>query len=385
MDRLSKETLRRLVEENGAPCVTISFRTQHIPVQEKPDRIKLDNLLRECEERIAGMGKRPSEARTFLQPLRDLLDPMNDDFWQHQGQGLAMFRSAGFFNYFRLPYPVREILFVSDHFQLKPLLPILSGDGQFYILALGFRETALYRGSQYGLTRVEAGSMPGSLAGPLQANRTTEILSVRGLIPTGLVARPPVFSGGQVQGDVVRNRLLQYFQGIRSGIDEFLAGEKAPLVLAGAGYLPSLYRDVNTYPHLADDSVAVDPSSLTEEELLKRAWSIVGPQFEQARRSATDRYKPLAGTPGASHNIGEIVPAAFYGKVDVLFVSSISECWGRFDAASGEVLTEKSPGRGAVDLLDFAAAHTSLKGGTTYVLPPAKIPDAGPVAAIYRY
>jgi hypothetical protein len=370
--------------------VTISFRTHHIPVQEKPDVIKLDNLLKSAEGQVMGTGARPAEVRRFLEPIRELLSPMNDAFWQHQSQGLAIFRSTGSFDYFRLSYPVQEMLFVSDHFQLKPLLPLLSGSGQFYLLGLGSREVVLYRGSRYELDRIDADSLPVTLATPLRANRIGEILLARGSISTGMIPEPPVrsgpdLSGGKTQGDVARNDLLTYFQQIRSGINDFLAGERLPLVLAGADYLPFLYREVNAYAHLAGDVVAADPSNMTEEDLHKRAWSIVGPRFEQARKDAVERYKPLAKTPGASHDIDEIASAAFFGKVEVLFVSSVTEYWGRFDERDGKVAPEKQAGAGVVDLLDFAAAHTSLKGGTTYVLPPEQIPNAGPAAAIYRY
>jgi hypothetical protein len=40
---------------------------------------------------------------------------------------------------------------------------------------------------------------------------------------------------------------------------------------------------------------------------------------------------------------------------------------------------------GSGDLLDFAAAHTFLNGGTVYAVNPPEMPDDGPVAALFRY
>jgi hypothetical protein len=37
------------------------------------------------------------------------------------------------------------------------------------------------------------------------------------------------------------------------------------------------------------------------------------------------------------------------------------------------------------DMLDFAAIHTLLNGGTVYAVEPEKVPDEAPAAAIFRY
>jgi hypothetical protein len=59
--------------------------------------------------------------------------------------------------------------------------------------------------------------------------------------------------------------------------------------------------------------------------------------------------------------------------------------WGTFDPDSNElsVSPEKKPH--FVDLLDLAAVHTLLNGGTVYAVEPEKVPGSGAVAAIYRY
>ena len=40
---------------------------------------------------------------------------------------------------------------------------------------------------------------------------------------------------------------------------------------------------------------------------------------------------------------------------------------------------------GDEDLLESAAIQTLLNGGTVHTVEPEKIPDAGPLAAVFRY
>ncbi|OPY67031.1 MAG: hypothetical protein A4E57_02519 [Syntrophorhabdaceae bacterium PtaU1.Bin034] len=368
MERLSKQTLKRLVGEHAVPCVSIFLQTHRIATEEKLDRTKFGNLLHKSEEQLALMGLRSVDSTGFLRPARELLDPANDLFWQHQDHGLAVFLSPGFFRYFHLSYSPRETAIVSDSFHLKPLLPLFSGNSQFYVLALSVRETRLFHGTPGGMSMVDPASMPNILAKALES--------------TGLPDDLPFPPGSS---DRSRNLVLKHFQEIRTGIDELLAGEKVPLVLAGTDYLPALYREVNKYPHLLSETVVADPAEVSDDELFKTAWSIAERHFQGVRRLALDRYKSLLGTSSTSRDIKEIVPAAFYGRTDVSFLSDATELWGKFDAADGTVRIEDKPGTGTVDLLDFTAAHTFLHGGTAFVLAPEKVPDRGPVAAIFRY
>jgi hypothetical protein len=41
---------------------------------------------------------------------------------------------------------------VTDRFHIKPLLPLLSGDGRFYVLALSQSEVRLLQGTRYSVS-----------------------------------------------------------------------------------------------------------------------------------------------------------------------------------------------------------------------------------------
>lgn len=178
---------------------------------------------------------------------------------------------------------------------------------------------------------------------------------------------------------------MRYFRKIDRGLGEVLKGQEAPLVVAGVDYLLPIYREANTYPGLVEEGVTGNPEELTAEDLHERAWGVVEPRFSEARREAAERYAELAGTGRTSADPREVVPAAYYGRAETLFVASGVRRWGAFDPGNGEVDLHDEPEDGDGDLLDFAAVQTVLNGGTTYVTDPEEMPEGSEVACLLRY
>ncbi len=96
-------------------------------------------------------------------------------------------------------------------------------------------------------------------------------------------------------------------------------------------------------------------------------------------------YRQMAGTGLTSNDVKEIVPAAYYGRVEILFVVTGRQLWGAFDPDTNEVELNPVAEHGNGDLLDLAAAHTILNGGVVYAVEPDKMPENVPLVAVYRY
>ena len=82
----------------------------------------------------------------MLEPASKLLKELY--FWQHQSAGLAIFITSNRVRRYRLPLNFAELMVVTDHFHISPLLPLFTGDGQFYILALSQNEVRLLLGTR---------------------------------------------------------------------------------------------------------------------------------------------------------------------------------------------------------------------------------------------
>jgi len=146
-----------------------------------------------------------------------------------------------------------------------------------------------------------------------------------------------------------------------------------------------LYREAGAHPNLLAEGVPGNPEGRRPEELQAEAWKIVEPYLLKARREAAKRFEELAGSPRASTDIKEVVPAAYQGRVEDLFVAAGRQIWGRFNPETQEVTVHQEQKAGDRDLLNLAAIHTFLHGGSVYAVEPADVPGGGVAAAVFRY
>jgi hypothetical protein len=275
---------------------------------------------------------------------------------------------------------------VGERFHLKPLLPLLSGDGRFYVLALSQAEVRLFQCTRYSVGEVALESIPGSLAEALRYDDPERQLQFHTGTPTGTGKRAALFHGHGVGTDDTKDNILRYFRQVDRGLRALLGEESAPLVLAGVDYLFPIYREANTYPNLLEKRITGNPEGLTAKELHGQAWKIVEFHFQREQKDAAARYRQFTGTDRASSDLKAIVPAAYHGRVEVLFVAVGIQRWGSFDPQENVVHLHRTPEPGDEDLLDLAAIQTLLHGGAVYAVEQEGVPDQkASMAALYRY
>lgn len=385
MNLLPREELETLVGDHEYPCLSLYIPTERMGAEVQQNRIRLKNLLQEAEGRLEENGMGRQEVSNDLQPARDLLD--DDIFWQHQSDGLAIFLSPDHFNYFHLPLKFESQLVIGKNFHVKPLLPLYSGNGRFFILSLSQDNIRLLEGTRDSVDEIDVESLPANLAEALRHDEMQEHIqwsAGKGASTGG--GRPlPTYHGHAVGDDNVKNDILRYFQKIDRGLMELLADERVPLVLAGVEYLLPIYREANSYNHLMEDAITGHPDEQSPEELHEQAWKILEPYFQRDQEEAVDRYAQLSGTGLASNDLTDVLPAAFYGRVDRLFVPLELEVWGTFDPDNRKMTVEQEPTGDNQDLLDLAAVQTFIQGGTVYAVTADQMPDGSNVAAIFRY
>ncbi|HEX9636245.1 MAG TPA: hypothetical protein VGB99_01830 [Acidobacteriota bacterium] len=383
MERFTKADLQRLIGPQDGPCVSIFLPTHRAGAAVRQDPIRLKNRLREAEEKLVQSGQRAPEARELLEPARLLLDP--SDFWAHQSDGLALFLTAGIFHRYRLALPFDELTVVGDRFHLKPLFPLLSGDGRFFVLALSQNQVRLYEATRTSIDPLEIEEVPGSLAEALPFDAPQRQLQFHTGAPGGAGGRAAMFHGHGPGEEDNKERLLRFFQQIDAGLHPLLREERVPLVLAGVDYYFPIYRQASGYPLVLKQGIAGNPEELSAEELQAQAWKLVEPYFRQEQDDALARYRQQAGTGLASSDLRLVVPAAHHGRVDTLWVARGMQLWGGFDPESGALRLDDRERAGGEDLLDSACIQTFLHGGTVFNLPADELPASAPAAALFRY
>jgi len=386
MSVLSRDEIQTLTQTAGGPCVSIFMPTLRVgDTQQNPIRFK--NLLRSAEERLGGWGLRNGDAEAFLDPARRLMD--DRAFWEHQEDGLALFRSPEVFKTYRVPLALRELSVVEERFHLKPLFPLLSGDGHFYILTLSLKSIRLILASRYSAREVDLGPIPSSFQEAM-GRLTRRYSQFQAGTSSKTVSRSPIFHGHGTGEDDLKAEILKYFQIVDDGLarNEIDIDRKAPFVLAGVEYLLPRYREASKLPNILEEGLTGNSDDLSPEELRDKAWEIVEPLFQEDRKKAAARYGDLAGSGRTGTELDEILAAAFDGRVDTLFTARGVRVWGSYDAQSRAAHfqeEQEEQQNGSEDLLDRAAVETFLHGGTIFAVEQQDVPEGRAVAAIYRW
>jgi Bacterial archaeo-eukaryotic release factor family 3 len=383
-DMISRADLQSLMSRTSTPCVSIYLPTHEAGAEIQQDPIRLKNLLRETEERLTAIGLRSREAQEFLEPVQHLIPER--PFWQHQADGLALFRTRELFRHYRLPVRFDELVVVSDRFHIKPLLPLFTAGGRFYILALSQNAMRLLQATPHRVSEVALpASVPASLAEGLKFDDPEKQLQFHARTASGRGGRSAMFYGTGSAGEDNKEDLQRYCRQVDRGLHEILREERVPLVPAAVEYLLAIYRQANTYPHLLGEGVKGNPDELRAEELHARAWPLVEPHFRQTREEAVARYHQLAGTERVSEDVKAILPAASQGRVETLFVATGIQQWGSVAPETHAVHPHDAAEPGDEDLLDRAAVAALLSGGTVYAVEPDRVPGGGRAAAVFRY
>lgn len=387
MDIITRENIEKLARKSDQFLISIYMPTHRVGREIQQDPIRMKNLLRRVREQLEDVGLRKPEIDELLKPVETLSSEAT--FWQHQSDGLAIFLTDKFVKYFRLPIKFDELLVIANRFHLKPLLPLLSRNGHYYLLALSQNQIRLLEGSLFSIDEIDLEEVPSSLQEALFYDDPEKQLQYHTSTgsPGNIGARSSTFHGQGISEDDSKSNILRFFQKVDTGIMELLSSEQSPLVLAGVNYLIPIYREANQYPHLVETFIEGNPDELSAEKLHELAWKIVQPIFTSDLHQAMSLYRELSGSDNGltSTSLESIIPAAHYGRIDTLFVSLEKQVWGRFDASKNELVQKREYQINDQDLLDLAAIQTFMNGGIVYALEDEDMPDEVQLAAIFRY
>jgi hypothetical protein len=387
MDLFTRDTLRELIAHEQRPAVSIYLPTVRMGREIQQNPIRWKNVLKQAEAQLRDYGLSGSDVKDFLaEPHR--LDG-DSVWWENQSDGLAAFVSPQRFERYRLPLQFEELVAVAARFHVKPILPVLEGDGEFYILAVSQNDVRLLRSSRYSVSELDPRGLPKNLRDALNIDEYTASLQYHTTERGGVSGGQATFHGhGGSNLDVVkRDEIRQYFRAINGALMEFFREERTPLVFAGVDYLFPIFQETSGYNRLIEQPVAGNPDELSAADLRKKAWAVVEPLFAADRTAALERYGKAYADSLASSDLKTVLQAARDGRVDTLFVAKNRKVCGKLHESSG-ILQVQELAEGATDaedLLNYAVERTLLTSGTVYTFEEDHIPGREALAAIFRY
>lgn len=375
MDPLNARDLADLADERGGVRLSFFLPTHRAGPQTERNRIRLKNLVRHAEQALRDDGRPAAEIEATLAPARDLQHRAGP--LERPSDGLALWLGPDGARHARVPLKLTELVAVGDRFLVHPLLPLLTAGGHFHVLALSQDEIKLFRGSRFGLDEVALDGLPLAMWVTMPRRRP----QVHAFVADRGGGGRAVFHGAADHD--VEPLVLQHFRRVDRALRDFLAGDDAPLVLAGVRSTQSLYRQVNTHPGLVGGGVDGNARDLGTERLHERAWPLAEPVLRRAETAAADAYRELAGSGHTRTEPAEVLAAAEHGRVDTLFVRADAN--PRRTGRDAGPLIRPAVRPDPADEPDRAAVATLRHGGTVYAVPRSRMPAAGPVAAVLRY
>jgi hypothetical protein len=391
--RPTQNDLEQILEVRESPCVSIYMPTERPFPDSKQSAVRYRNLVDQVDSSLR--GKLPAmELQKLLTRLREPDEPLG---WSHREGGLAVFASSSTFRYFDLPGKTRERLVISDSFHVRPLLRVLQSADRFHVLCLQATTAAVFEGNRDGLLRVEDPGFPLTIGEALEA-----AIVVQGRAPAyaGVADRPagPAPRGPDVLHKYAEStEVEQFFRIVDQGMLERLSRpSNLPAVLAALPQHQSAFRSLSKNQHLQSCGIELNPASLTEQELLAKAWKCMEPIYEKKLGRIIDNYRAAQAHGQATEDLDEAARSAQAGKIGTLLVDEERVIAGRIlpndagialgpdgNGADGGI----SAGHGPLteDLLDDIAKLTLRMKGTVVAVPTELLPSPTGVAAIFRY
>jgi Bacterial archaeo-eukaryotic release factor family 11 len=328
--------------------------------------------LRNGGEKALQQLRAANVASAHIAAIEDELTDLIDDeaFWRHQARTLAVLLTPDLSLTFRLPNRLLSILEVSDRFYLKPLLRAVTFPQVAFVLALAQNSVRVIEVSADAeAAEVRLPDLPSDAASAVGRSSLTD--------------RAPTRRIQGAEGQKVR--LRQYARQIDQALRPFLNGLDMPLILASAQPLDSIFRSVNSYPHLAPTSIAGNPETTPDAELAARAREVLDDLYAGQLRRTQELFERRSAQGRALRDIGDVARAATYGAVDTVLVDIDEVVPGSVDEQSGAVSFAPEQAADRYGVIDEIARRAWLAGGTVLAVRRDDVPGGGAVAAILRY
>lgn len=376
---ITRDDILGLAKQKNDVSISIYLPTHRKGEEVQQDPIRLKNLLAEARKQLKDKNVADKRIEKLLEEPRKSLD--QPSFWRHNDKGLALFISEEDFEFYRIPHSFGERVMISDHFLITPLIPMISLEGSFCVLALSQKNIRLLKARRDSVEEIELQDAPESLEEFLKYDVNEAHLQHHSGQGDGLA----IFHGQGGSKDTNTEEIISYLKAVENEVTSVMRKRNDPLILAGVNEAVAEYRKVNHYSRLIEQTVSENPDPKSNEEIRDEGWKIIQSYFLQDMYNDIKRFGDLSGSEKQSDNLTNIVEAAYYGKVESLFVPVGEHSWGWFDEERDVVHHSTTPKDGEHDLINMAAIKTLTQSGNVYALNRDEMPNEAPIAAIFRY
>jgi len=377
------QSLAELASLHQPPCLSLYQPTHRRHPENRQDPIRFRNLVKELEASLR--QKYPAaETRPVLEPFEALAQ--EHDFWNHTLDGLAVLGGPTLFRVFRLQRPVAEFAIVADSFHTTPLRRVLQTAGRYQVLGLSLQKIQLFEGNRDALDEVDpAPGVPRTITDVLGDELTESHVTVASYGGVGQGSAPMHHGDGGKQ-DAAQADAERFFRAVdRAVLEHHSQPSGLPLILAALPEHQHLFRRISHNPFLIAGGITINPVTLPIDELRKRAWQVVEPEYQATLATLAEEFAGAKSKGLGSDDLTQVAQAAAAGRVATLLIESDRQIAGPLDGATGRVETADLSDPQVGDTLDDLGELVEKMGGRVLVIPPERMPSHTGLAATYRY
>lgn len=390
MDRFGTEELQELLADPGSPAISIYLPTHRPNDEADADRLRFRAAV-ELAKTLLADAPGDGAAATLLEDLEPWT--REEEFWRHQADGLAVFRSPTLRRSYRLPIPFPEVVVVADAFHIRPLLRYLRDPGRYWVLDLARERTRLFGGSAAGLREVRPPALPRSMKEALgyEFERDAPVLIARKETAGahgehGRGGIQPVFHGHGIGVDDEEPELRRFFRKVDAAVREHVGGRPEPVILAAVEERQALYREVSELTPLAEEGIEASVRDWSPDRLHREAWPIARRAASRSVDRALEVWERALYLGKGEPDLAAVARQVAMGRVRALLLEEGRQVWGRLDRETGELeITQDGgaePAPPATELLDELAGMVLARGGEVSTVPSGRMPTVTGAAAI---
>jgi hypothetical protein len=379
---LNKTNFDELARAEGDVLVSTYVATHRRGAESHGDPIRLKNALAEAATRGHEQGIDRKRMDALLAPGERLL--ADERFWQHQGDGLALFFGAGGMREFRLSHAVEDLVLVNRRYCLRPILPAVSVGERYHVLALSQNRVRLISCSRTSARELDLHDIPRSLADVVGYDWEQKSLQFHSTSSSG-GQRGVTFHGHGAANDSDKEELARFVRRVDDGIIRLLGNTDAPLVLAAVQFVAAAYREHSRHGGLVPQTLEGSPDRSNARELRERTWPLVEERFHAERKRALAAVEAGLAAGRVMTDVGAALRDARDGRVGTLLVRASEPVWGKSNGSDGTVEMHARREPGDDDRLDLCVAHALRTGAAVHAVPAAELPHGGPLAAVRRF
>lgn len=357
-----------LANERAAGCVSIYLRTGRMPEQSEEARIRLRNFVDAASAQLAAAGSGAAELDALSAAVAELLD--DRAFWSYQSETLVIFASSGRLATYRVANRLPELLEVADRYLVKPLLRAVTFPQTAFVLALSQNHVRLIEATADGTAYTV--DVPGL---PADAASAVGLPSISGRT-----------ADGRVQGSEGRKvRLAEYCRAIEVELRPVVNRSGIPLILAATQPIDGIYRSVNTYTDLLDESIKGNPDEVSDNELSTASRPILDALYAAQLHDVREELQTRQAQGRGVSDLSDIARAATFGAIDTLLFDFERVVPGVVDDETGAVRFDDDETAGNYGVLDEIARRALLTGAKLYAVRADDLPDGVAALASVRF